>query len=65
MNCRRSDIVQQFFLARTAQLQATGWDDTLKNNDHYDAMLSMQSKGMRSVQRLGSLPLASVLFVST
>ena len=46
-DCHRSDLVQQFFLGRVKKLIETGWDDKLKNNDHYDAMLSMKSKNMR------------------
>lgn len=50
LKCRRSDLVQQFFLARTAMLRNAnggGWDDRLKNNDHYDAMLSFQRQHAR------------------
>lgn len=45
--CQRTDIVQQFFLASVDMLIKSGWDDKLKNNDHYDAMLSMQREQMR------------------
>ena len=30
----KTDIVQQFFLAKISV--GAVWDDTLKNNDHYD-----------------------------
>ena len=50
LQCRRSDLVQQFFLAETSILRKSnggGWDDYLKNNDHYDVMLSLQRMGTR------------------
>ena len=46
-DCHRSDLVQQFFLGRVSKLVESGWDDVLKNNDHYDAMLSMKKNNMR------------------
>jgi glycosyltransferase involved in cell wall biosynthesis len=46
-DCHRSDLVQQFFLAKVDKLLKSGWDDVLKNNDHYDAMLSMKQQKMR------------------
>jgi hypothetical protein len=46
-DCHRSDLVQQFFLGRVSKLLESGWDDVLKNNDHYDAMLSMKKNNMR------------------
>ena len=46
-DCRRSDLVQQFFLAKVDALLHSGWDDKLKNNDHYDAMLSMKEANLR------------------
>lgn len=55
LDCRRSDLVQQFLLGRTELLLQHGWDDTLKNNDHYDAMLSMRQAGAlrRTVRACG------------
>lgn len=50
-DCQRSDIVQQFFLASVEMLLKSGWDDTLKNNDHYDAMLCTL-RAPRCLQRL-------------
>lgn len=38
--CLRTDGVQQFFLAKTASLLRAGWDNVLKNNDHYDFLLN-------------------------
>ena len=37
--CKRTDLMQQFFLAKTELLLKQGWDDKLKNNDHYDFLL--------------------------
>lgn len=41
--CFQSDIVQQFFIAKIDAVNNI-WDDHLKNNDHYDAMLSLRSR---------------------
>jgi hypothetical protein len=46
LDCERSDLVQQFLIAKTDVLKGT-WDPVLKNNDHYDAMLSLQKRGKR------------------
>jgi hypothetical protein len=46
-DCHRSDLVQQFFLGNVEKLLNSGWDDHLKNNDHYDAMLSFKKRNMR------------------
>lgn len=45
----RSDLMQQFFLTETKTLQNTHWDDTLKNNDHYDFLFSAKKKGLHLV----------------
>jgi glycosyltransferase involved in cell wall biosynthesis len=45
-DCERSDLVQQFFIARTHVLVGT-WDPVLMNNEPYDAMLSLQQRGKR------------------
>ena len=42
----RTDIVQQFFLARISV--GAVWDDVLKNNDHYDAMMTMKRRHVKS-----------------
>jgi len=47
----RNDIVQQFFIAKTSI--GPVWDDKLKNNDHYDAMLTMKRKGYKLYTHYG------------
>ena len=47
LDCQRSDLIQQFFIADTESLLKSGWDDHLKNNDHYDAMLNMKKNNMK------------------
>jgi glycosyltransferase involved in cell wall biosynthesis len=44
--CFRSDLIEPFFLAKTAAM-VDKWDPELKNNAHYDAMLSMQEDKLR------------------
>lgn len=46
-NCVRSDIVQQFFVARTHSLVKHGWDNHLMNNDHYDFLFGAQQANLR------------------
>ena len=45
--CVRTDLVQQIFLARTQSLVDSPWDDSLKNNDHYDMFLSAQANALK------------------
>jgi hypothetical protein len=46
LECYRSDLIQQFFLART-EVMVGKWDPVLKNNDHFDAMMSMKKAKLR------------------
>jgi len=47
--CVRSDLVQQFFIARIDQLLKVHWDDRLKNNDHYDFLFSAKMSSLKLV----------------
>lgn len=47
-DCHRSDLIfQSFFIANVEKLIKSGWDDQLKANVFYDAILSMQKNEMR------------------
>ena len=48
-NCYRSDLVQQFFMGKTERLVNVHWDDNLKNNDHYDFLLSAKLANLKLV----------------
>lgn len=48
VSCFLCDVVQQFFLGKTSVL-LNAWDDKLKNNDHYDAMLTLRSRSAKIV----------------
>jgi len=45
----RSDLVQQFLLAKTETLHKVHWDDKLKNNDHYDFLFNAKKNNLRLV----------------
>ena len=47
--CFRSDLMQQFFLTKTETLHKVHWDDTLKNNDHYDFLFNSKRNKLRLV----------------
>ena len=44
--CGESELFQQFFFARTSIIRSYGWDDSLKNNDHYDFLLNLKNNGI-------------------
>lgn len=41
--------MQQFFLTKTETLKDVHWDDTLKNNDHYDFLFNAKRNELRLV----------------
>lgn len=45
-HCYRSDLIQKAFMARTQRLLTVKWDDALKNNDHYDFLLSAKQNNL-------------------
>ena len=47
--CMQSDIVQQFFIGKTSVL-LDAWDNHLKSNDHYDAMLNLKKRSAKVFQ---------------
>ncbi|XP_067950760.1 uncharacterized protein [Watersipora subatra] len=47
--CHRSDLMQQFFITKTETLHNVHWDDTLKNNDHYDFLFNSKMNNLRLV----------------
>lgn len=48
-DCMQSDLIQQFFLGKTSVL-LDAWDDHLKSNDHYDAMLTLKKRHAKMYQ---------------
>lgn len=47
--CIQSEIIQQFFIGKTSVL-LNAWDNKLKSNDHYDAMLTLKERGAKLFQ---------------